>query len=140
MAAASTPNLVVTKELDNRKVDATYDIDFDFFDNATNLRYKHVVELIGDDTNVAGDPPSSAPDDVLATLRSEVVRAGEAPAMNDNGLPRLRVNLTEVFAKSTLNEDIGNPNPDEIRIKVTLTPLLPVQTVRESNLYLESIT
>jgi hypothetical protein len=140
MAAASTPNLVVTKDLDNRKVNATYDIDFDFFDNATNLRYKHVVELIGDDTNVAGDAPSSAPDDVLATLRSEVVRAGEAPDLNDNGLPRLRVNLAEVVAKSTLNEDIGNPNPDEIRIKVTLTPLLPVQTVRESNLYLESIT
>ena len=140
MAAVSTPNLVVTPEQDNRKVNGTYAIDFDFFDKATNLRYKHVVELIGDDTNVAGDPPSSAPDDVLATLRSEVVRAGEAPAMNDNGLPRLRVNLTEVFAKSTLNEDIGNPNPDEIRIKVTLTPLLPVQSVRESNLYLESIT
>ena len=139
MAAVSTPNLVVTKVLDNREVNATYDIDFDFFDNATNLRYKHVVELIGDDTNVAGDPASFAPDDVLATLTSEVVRAGEAPAVNGNGLPRLPVDLTQVVAKSTLDEDIGN-NPDEIRIKVTLTPLLPVQTVRESNLYLESIT
>ena len=77
---------------------------------------------------------------MIATLRSEVVRAGEAPAVNDNGLPRLPVDLTQVFAKSALNEDIGNPNPDETRIKVTLTPLLPVQTVRESNLYLESIT
>ena len=134
MAAISTPNLVVTKDLDNRELNVTYDIDFDVFDNATNLRYQHVVELIGDDTNVAGDPASSAPDDVLATLKSEIVRAGNAPEVNGNGLPRLPVDLTQDFAKSTLNEDIGNPNPDEIRIKVTLTPLLPKQTVRESNL------
>lgn len=127
---------MVTKDLDNREVHATYVIDFDFFDNATNLRY----ELIGDDTNVAGDPASAAPDEVLATLRSDVVRAGEAPAVNGNGLPQLPVDITQEFAKSTLNEDIGTPNPDEIRVKVTLTPLLPVQIVRESNLYLESIT
>jgi hypothetical protein len=140
MAAVNTPNLVVTPKQDNREVNVTYEIDFDFFDNATNLRYKHVVELIGDDTNVPGDPASSAPDEVLATLRSDVVRAGEAPDVNGNGLPRLPVHLTQEFGKSTLNEDIGNPNPDEIRVKVTLTPLLPVQIVRESNLYLESIT
>jgi len=103
MASVSTPDLVVTKDLDNRELNVNYDIDFDFFDNATNLRYKHVVVLIGDDTNVAGDPSSSAPDEVLATLRSEVVRAGEAPEVNGNGLPKLPVDLTQDFAKSTLN-------------------------------------
>jgi hypothetical protein len=140
MAAVSTPNLVVVEKLDNREVNVTYQIDFDFFDNATNLRYKHVVELIGDDTNVAGDPASSAPDDVLAKLKDEVVRAANAPATNGNGLPRLPVTLKQEVAKSTLNEDVGNPNPDEIRVKITLTPLLPEEIVRESNLYLESIT
>lgn len=140
MATVSTPNLVVTPKLDNRELQVIYDIDFDFFDNETNLRYRHVVEAIGDDTNVAGDPASSAPDDVLTKLRDEVVRASDAQDQNGNGLPRFHVEFTELVAKSTLNEDIGNPNPDEIRVKVTLTPLLPVQVVRESNLYLESIT
>ena len=111
MAAVSTPNLVVTKEHDNREIKATYVIDFDFFDNATNLRYKHVVELIGDDTNVAGDPATSAPDDVLATLRSEVVRAGEAPELNGNGLPRLPVDLKQVFGEEHAQRGHRQPEP-----------------------------
>jgi hypothetical protein len=140
MAAVSTPNLVVVPIQDNRDVDVKYQIDFDFFDNATNLRYRHLVQLIGDDTNVTGDPASSAPDEVFATLVDNVVRATDANSTNGNGLPRLEVDIKKVFGKSSLNEDIGTPNPDEIRVKVTLTPLLPVQVVRESNLYVEAIT
>jgi hypothetical protein len=140
MAALTTPNLVVTPIQDNRDVDVEYKIDFDFFDNATNLRYRHLAQLIGDDTNVTGDPASSAPDEVLATLRDEVVRATDADEVNGNNLPRLGVEIKQVVGKSLLNEDIGNPNPDEIRVKVTLTPLLPTPIVRESNLHVESIT
>jgi hypothetical protein len=132
MAAVSTPNLVVTKDLDNRIVHVKYTIGFDSFDQASNLNYKHVAQLMGDDTNVTGDPANAAPDEVLATLKSEVVQA--------NGQAQVVVDFTQEFPKSLLNEDIGAPNPDEVRAKVTLTPILPVQIVRESNLYLESIS
>ena len=92
MAAVSTPNLVVTKDLDNRIVHVKYTIGFDSFDLATNLNYKHVAQLMGDDTNVTGDPAYAAPDEVLATLKSEVVKA--------NGQAQVVVDFTQEFPRA----------------------------------------
>ena len=132
MASVSTPNLDVEIQNDNRQLNVDYTITFDAFDQASQLSYKHVTQVIGDDTNVAGDPSTVAPDDVLETIINDVVQA--------NGATSLPVTIQHVVGKSKLNEDTGSAfNPDEIRVKVTLTPILPLQIVRESNLYLESI-
>ena len=65
MATIGPVQLTVTPNLDNRVVNVAYTISFSAFDKATNLPYTHVVRLFGDDTNVAGDPITAAPDDAI---------------------------------------------------------------------------
>lgn len=136
MATIGPVQLTVTQELDNRVVNVKYTISFSAFDKTTNLPYTQVVRLFGDDTNVAGDPLTAAPDDVIpgGLLAINTVQA--------NGQNSQAVTLTKTLGKSALDEDTGAaaPNPDEIRAKVTLTPALPTVQNAESNLYTESIT
>ena len=54
-----------TPDLDNRVVNVSYTITFSAFDKTSNLPYTQVVRLFGDDTSVAGDPISAAPDDAI---------------------------------------------------------------------------
>jgi hypothetical protein len=135
MATIGPVQLTVTPNLDNRVVNVSYTITFSAFDKTTNLPYSQVVRLFGDDTSVAGDPISAAPDDVIlgGVLAVNTVQA--------NGQNSLAVTLTRTLGKSSLNEDTGIvPNPDEIRAKVTLAPALPSVQNAESNLYTESIS
>ncbi len=134
MATIGPVQLTVTPNLDNRIVNVKFTISFSAFDKTTNLPYTQVVRLFGDDTNVAGDPITAAPDDVIpgGLLAVNTVQA--------NGQNSLAVTLTKTLGKSALNEDTGVvPNPDEIRAKVTLTPALPSVQNAESNVYTESI-
>ena len=135
MATIGPVQLTVTPNLDNRVVNVSYTITFSAFDKTTNLPYSQVVRLIGDDTNVAGDPLIAAPDDLITggLLAFNTVQA--------NGQNTRTVTLTRTLGKSALDEDTGAvPNPDEIRARVTLTPALPSALNAESNLYSENIT
>jgi hypothetical protein len=57
-----------------------------------------------------------------------------------NGKPKLKRQFTKTFRKTDLDEDRGSvPNPDEIRAQVTLTPVAPSATSRESNVVTKEI-
>src|SRR4051812_27647667 len=74
---------------------------FSAIEKTTNVPYSDVVRLFGDDTSVAGDPISAAPDDAIlgGVLAVNTVQA--------NGQSSLAVTLTKTLGKTSLNEDTG---------------------------------
>jgi hypothetical protein len=135
---AKVKNLVlkVTRDVANADIQVDYDIEWDAFDQATNLVWQDSYRLIGDDTGQDGDDGVTGDDSiplgfVLLTTASS------------NGATSTHRTQTRTIAWTSLNEDtaLGSAlnNDDEIRAVVTLTPLLPVATSLESNLVLENV-
>lgn len=109
-------------------VDVRYDVLFDTYDQSSNQTYVEVCRLMGDDTT-PDDPPAAGPDDTLGFLTPLFFRHTRS-----EGVPSLSRRWTRTFHLADLDEDRGPiPNPDEIRALVTLTPILPAATSRESN-------
>jgi hypothetical protein len=117
-------------------VTVEYDISFSSYDQHSNQPYTELCRLIGDDTGIT--PAEDGVDDSIP--------GGQLfPAPGPFPFPLFstiasegRVSVHRVHAKSlplsALNEDRPPvPNPDELRAQVTLTPVLPVALVRESN-------
>jgi len=103
----------------NASIDVGYTVSASSHDLATQQHYREICELIGDDT------PGDGTDDVLRTLRDEVIDFTDHPSFT---------RAIQVFVPvSLLDEDRGvvTQEEDEIRARVTLTP---VPTSRESNL------
>jgi len=103
----------------NASIDVGYTVSASSHDLATQQHYREVCELIGDDT------PGDGTDDILRTLRDEVIDFDNHPSFT---------RAIQVFVPvSLLDEDRGvvTQEDDEIRARVTLTP---VPTRRESNL------
>jgi hypothetical protein len=103
----------------NASIDVGYTVSASSHDLATQQHYREVCELIGDDT------PGDGTDDVLRTLRDEVIDFSDHPSFT---------RAIQVFVPvGLLDEDRGvvTQEDDEIRARVTLTP---VPTSRESNL------
>jgi hypothetical protein len=139
MATFASPTLTITTAptAGQSIVTVSYEIQFDTFDRATDQPYLEMISLIGDDTDVPGDPASAAPDDQLGTIvTGNVVRASMSA-----GKPTLARNVVSTVATATLNEDrLPVPNPDEIRAVVALTPRGPVAVAHESNVVTLTIT
>jgi len=120
MASIQQVNLAITPVPNSANVivDVGYVVSGSSHDIATQQHYREVCQLIGDDT------PGDGTDDVLRTIfDSTTVCSG-------NSFQRV---LQVVVPRSVLDEDNDGPQiqEDEIRAKVTLTP---IPTSRESNL------
>jgi hypothetical protein len=124
MASIGPINFDVTLDGGNDvNLNGNWTINFDGFDQSSNLAYTELVRLIGDDTDVTGDVNDGI-DDKLRQLRSQTVRA--------NGSATQSRSLTTTVAASDLNEDPSLVAPkDELRLVVELTP--QVQTVRRES-------
>ncbi|MEA2219298.1 MAG: hypothetical protein QOJ35_1924 [Solirubrobacteraceae bacterium] len=111
-----------------------YTVKFDSYDRAVDQAYQAHVDIIGDDTNVPGDHEVPAKDDQLWGSGLGTVKASIAPPPHTS----LNVAKTIHVPTSKLDEDHGGstPNPDEIRVRVTLTPTpvhTPAKVSRESD-------
>jgi hypothetical protein len=126
MPTISDLNLAIVKDVANANVTVTYKINWDAFDQATDLEYDETWKLIGDDTNSDGDNLPIG-DDPISLGLLPIVRVSS----NGNAVTERTKNKTIAF--SNLDEDTGVNEDDEIRAVVTLTPRLPVATSRESN-------
>jgi hypothetical protein len=127
MPTISNLTLTVLRDVANANVTAEYDIEWNAFDQATDLEYDEAWKLIGDDTNQDGDNLPIG-DDPISLGLMPIVR------VSSNGNAVTHRTKTRTIAFSNLNEDISTVDPDdEIRAVVTLTPKLPVATSRESN-------
>lgn len=119
MAKIGTVKMKVDMEGAEATIDVDYTITFDSEDQESGITYKEEVRLIGDDTH-ANDPSELAgPDDVLGFL---------TPLFNNktkfDGEKKIDRHLTKTFRRADLDEDrTFVPNPDELRAKVTLTPV-----------------
>lgn len=132
MATIGPVQLKVRLKGDEAFVDVNYEIGFDSYDQSSNQPYVEVCRLVGDDT-ATGDPP--APDHVLGFVTPLFVTNTQS-----NGEATLKREWSKTFRKSDLDEDRGPvPNPDEIRAVVSLTPVQPVASKRESNLVTKNI-
>ena len=122
MATISNLNVAVARNVANADVTVTYTINWSLFDQATNLSYLEVWDLIEDDTAQDGDNPPAGDDPINIGLTPVFT-------VSSNGNASTSRTLTKTMAFAALDGDAGD---DEIRAVVTLTPQLPVATSRES--------
>lgn len=108
-----------------------YDVTFDNFDVATNLRYRQLCNLVGIDS--ANDTAAAGPDDILQTFFLESVSADSVSVRHQSGV--------FTVPRAALNEDQGSiPNPDELRMRVRIEPVLPANQSANSNIRTVTIT
>ncbi len=127
MPTISNLTLSLVKDVANMDVTFEYDIEWDPFDQATDIDYDESWKLIGDDTNQDGDNLPVG-DDPISLGLMPIVR------VSSNGNAVTHRTKTRTIAFSNLDEDTGVNEDDEIRAVVTLRPLLPVATSRESSM------
>lgn len=129
MATATITTFTITKDVSNAIILLEWTVDYDTFDQLTNLGYHESWKLIGDDTSQDGDDGVPGDDAV------DVNRFFVNPQSSNGQASRTR-SQSWTIAWSSLNEDntLGSAlaNDDEIRAVVTLEPLLPVTSTRES--------
>jgi hypothetical protein len=94
-----------------------YTVTFDANDQALGTPYDVNAHIIGDDTNVAGDAPGGS-DDPLSGHHLGVVTPN--PPVQVLG-KKLKVH-NHVLNEDSANGDT-NPNPDEILVRIQMTPL-----------------
>ena len=129
MATIGPVALKVELVQNQAKVDVSYAIAFDSYDQNSNQAYVEVVRLVGDDTNV-GDPLTAGTDDILGFVTPLFLRTTRS-----DGQATLARQFTKTFPKATLDEDRGDiPNPDELYARVTLTPVAPATVTAQSNM------
>ena len=130
MATISTPQLSIVRDVSNAAVAVTYTITWSAFDQLTNLSYTETWKLIGDDTGQDGDNLPVGDDTIPMGLMFFPLGG-----LRSNGQATTSRTLNKTIGWDDLNEDDNGANlDDEIRAVVTLTPLLPVPTSRESAL------
>jgi hypothetical protein len=128
MPTITNPTLSVVKDVANAEITFAFDIEWTAFEQATDLEFDEAWKLTGDDTGQDGDNLPIG-DDAIGLGLMPLIR------VSSNGQAVTHRVKTKTIAFSTLNEDTSAVDPDdEIRAVVTLTPLLPVATSRESNL------
>ncbi len=130
MATIGPVELKIRLKGDEALVEVGYEITFDSYDQHSNQAYVEVCRLIGDDT-ATGDPPGQ--DQTLGFLTPLFVTDTTA-----NGQPTAKRDWKKTFRKADLDEDPG-PNADELRARVTLTPVQPAAATAESNLVTKKI-
>jgi hypothetical protein len=126
VASINGLTLSMTPGPGNETITVKYNIVWSTFDVTSKLPYIERVILRGDDTR-AGEV---GPDDVVNVISATTL----TPSGNPNvAVPRSH---TTTLALADINEDQRagdtNPNPDEFRALVTLTPRLPVNLEVES--------
>lgn len=107
-----------------------YTVNWDTFDQASNVGYHESWKLIGDDTGEDGDDGPAGDDAVSFTTYL-------VNPQRSNGNASVGRSHAWTIPWADLNEDnaLGSAlaNDDEIRAVVTLGPLLPVTAAKESS-------
>jgi hypothetical protein len=111
------------------KLTVTYSITFSAFDQASGQPYLERIDIVGDDTNL---------DDLHAGIfafEDQVLHSVNVGTIHAPVAVQARSHVI-TLPNAKLNEDTAAAaNPDEIRAKVTLTPIFPaVVGPAESNL------
>ncbi|GIJ43580.1 hypothetical protein Val02_04660 [Virgisporangium aliadipatigenens] len=108
-------------DLNLLNVRVRYTITFTDFDVRSRLEYLECIQIFGIDQGAGED----GVDDLIADVSAAIIRAENAPTLFRDH--------TFAVSRDLLNEDQPpEPNPDELQARVTLTPMLPVETVRNS--------
>src|SRR5262249_36522225 len=98
MADISGVTLNIVKNVANGEITLDYDIVWSAFDQATNLEFDEVWDLIGDDTGQDGDDNGAGDDPVSLGL----ILVGRVSA---NGVAKTHRTKTKTIAWTNLDED-----------------------------------
>lgn len=124
MASLSNVDLRIeanTADLNKLDVTIEYDVNFDDFDRATEIGYRQRYVLLGVDDPAEGP----IPEQLLRTFFGNVISAG--------GTSVLHQSQTFAVPRSALNEDLlAGQNPDELKVRCEIEPLLPQRRSRTS--------
>jgi hypothetical protein len=121
----------ITVDVANAIVDVEFDVEFSRSDKDANTPYKMVCTLLGEDV-FPGVPEDFEfdqviPNGVLTPVGGQTIRA------DGQNLQTFHFNKT--LELENLNEDFDSEdNPDEIKARVTLTPVIAHATEADSNL------
>lgn len=125
MATIGPVSLAVAINVANADITCTYSLTGSAFDVASGQPYLEVCKLVGDDTGIV--PAEDNTDDNIVNGLLTPIFNFPVVFTSTASIARTR---TKTIAKSNLDEDVGT---DEIRAVVTLTPLPPSASSRESN-------
>jgi hypothetical protein len=120
----------ITVDVANATVDVHFTVEYSRSDQDANTPYKLVCKLEGHDPG--GEFGEDDVDDVIPNGR--LTPAGGQTIRSDGEVSQ-EFDFNTTLALSDLDEDfIGSADPDEIKAKVTLKPILPQPVSAESNI------
>ncbi len=129
MATVTINSFTITRNVANADVDLVYTVNYDTFDQLTNVGYHETYKIIGDDTGQDGDDGAAGDNQVGVSFFF-------VSPQRSNGQASVQRTQAWTLPWTDLNEDnaLGSAanNDDEIRAVVTLEPELPVTTAKES--------
>ena len=128
MPTISNVTLSLVRDVANMNLTLAYDLEWNAFEQVTDIEFDEAWKVIGDDTNQDGDNLPIGDDPISLGSLMPIVR------VSSNGNAVTHRTKTKTIAFSNFDEDVGVNEDDEIRAVVILTPLLPVATSRESNM------
>jgi hypothetical protein len=113
-------------EVANATVNVSFIVSFNSYDINSNQPYRMEVRLVGE------DQAEGNADDPIVGGRLTPPILGQLVA--SDGLTSKSFAFEKTLPRANLNEDTPpEPNPDEIQVVVTLTPVLPTAVTRQSN-------
>lgn len=113
----------------NSVIKLTYTVTFDSLDVALSAPYQLRAHIIGDDTNVAGDAVGGV-DDALWTSDLGVIYPKFGAQVKT-----AKFEVPDDFLNEDSVKDATTSNPDEIRVRIGMTPLKAYDVMSpESNL------
>ena len=127
MATVTITKFTITRNVANADIELEWDVNYDDFDQVTDLGYHESWHLIGDDTAQDQDDGAVGDSQIGTTFFF-------VSPQRSGGLTTRSRSQAWPISWTSLNEDGGvvGLNDDEIRAVVTLEPLLPVTSTRES--------
>jgi hypothetical protein len=135
MATIAGVSLKIERDVANARVTVEYTIAWSGFDRASNQPYHEIVQLIGDDTLAPSGILAVIEDGVDDDVAGGLLSVPGGSVVQSDGRVSLPRSFVRVIPLASLNEDRSAlQNPDEIRAKVTLAPVLPSTVSVESDL------
>lgn len=119
----------IAVDVANATVDVHFTVQYSRSDQDANTPYKLLCQLKGHDPG--GEFGEDAEDDEIP---NGLLTPAGGQTIRSDGQASQQFDLNTTLALGDLDEDfLGGADPDEIKAKVTLTPILPEKTSAESN-------
>jgi hypothetical protein len=130
MAIISNVQLDIDINVSNADITVDYDINWDAFDRASRQGYREVLRVVGDDDGVEQELAGGLLSPILPFI---------PVVLRSDGAATLHRHFEKTIPSSILNEDPTPLDNDAIRVRVTLTPIMPATRTAVSDIRIISV-